>query len=82
MQSNNGGSTWTDISLNLPHTNLWRLDIHPYTGEVALNSSMGEYWLQTPSDYPSLTHKNRHTNFLKSFYDLDSIPHPIFLSVD
>jgi hypothetical protein len=74
--------TWTNITLNLPHTYHWMPSIHPVTGELFMNSSMGEFVLPAPDCYPALPNKNYFTNWMDQFYARPDVPEPPLLAAD
>ena len=50
------GLTWTNAADNLPRT-LWFGSVHPLTGDVLLDSSMGRHILPPPKGYPNVPYK-------------------------
>jgi hypothetical protein len=66
---------WKNISDNLPRT-LWYITIHPLTGDVLLDSSMGRHILPPPVGYPNVTYKGALSSQLKAFYDKSTVPNP------
>jgi hypothetical protein len=72
--ANDPTPTWTNETKNLPHTYGWYTMLHPVTGELVTNSSMGEFWMPAPASYPALTNKNYFTGWMDSFYGRDDVP--------
>jgi hypothetical protein len=66
--------TWTNETKNLPHTYGWYTMLHPVTGELVTNSSMGEFWMPAPSSYPALTNLNYFTEWMDNFYGRADVP--------
>ena len=70
------GLTWTNAADNLPRT-LWLGSIHPLTGDVLLDSSMGRHILPPPKGYPNVPYKGALSAQLESFYGQSARP-PVF----
>jgi hypothetical protein len=77
--ANDPSPTWTNETRNLPHTYHQFPTLHPVTGEIFINSSMGEFVLPAPDDYPALPNKNYFTNWMDNYYGLPNIPDPPIL---
>ena len=70
------GLTWTNAADNLPRT-LWFGSVHPLTGDVLLDSSMGRHILPPPKGYPNVPYKGALSAQLESFYGQSARP-PVF----
>jgi hypothetical protein len=66
---------WKNISENLPRT-LWYGHVHPLTGDLILDASMGRHILPPPPGYPSVTYKGALSAQLQTFYSLSTVPNP------
>lgn len=72
--------SFSNETRNLPHTYGWMPSLHPVTGEVFINSSMGEYVIPTPGGYPALTNRDYFSQWLDGFYGRDDVPDPPVLA--
>jgi hypothetical protein len=66
---------WKNIAENLPRT-LWFAHVHPLTGDLFLDSSMGRRILPPPAGYPAVTYRGALSSQLKSFYDRSDVANP------
>jgi hypothetical protein len=79
LNANAASPTFTNETRNLPHTYYWMPSLHPETGELFMNSSMGEFIIPAPSGYPALTNLNHFTEEMDAFYGRADIPDPPIL---
>ena len=70
------GLTWKNAAENLPRT-LWFGSVHPLTGDLLLDSSMGRHVLPPPAGYRNVAYKGTLCAQLELFYGLSVRP-PVF----
>jgi hypothetical protein len=68
-------SNWINISENLPRS-LWFVHVHPLTGDLIADSSMGRRVKAPPTGYPAVTYKGALSTQLKAFYDKATVANP------
>jgi hypothetical protein len=76
LNANDANPTFTNETRNLPHTYYWLPSLHPVTGELFMDSSMGEFVLPAPAGYPALTNLNYFTQEMDAFYGRADVPDP------
>ena len=67
------GLTWTNAADNLPRS-LWFGWVHPLTGDVLMDASLGRHVLAPPEGYPSVTYKGALSAQLETFYGAHTSP--------
>ena len=67
------GLTWKNAAENLPRT-LWFGSVHPLTGDLLLDLSMGRHVLPPPAGYQNVTYKGTLSAQLELFYGLSVRP--------
>ncbi|HRP26351.1 hypothetical protein, partial [Thauera sp.] len=64
---------WTNAADNLPRS-LWFGSVHPLTGDVIMDGSLGRQVLPPPAGYPSVTYKGALSAQLAAFYSANGLP--------